>query len=77
MQAIESPPSNASAALGLAERTRLHVFDASYLELALARQGAVLVTNDAELLQAGIKELGPQRAFSSDAAFQKFVEAFA
>lgn len=75
MEGIESPPADAPSALGIAERMRLHVFDASYLALATARQDAVLITNDEALLQAGIKELGAKRAFSSDAAFHAFVEA--
>lgn len=77
MQGVESAPENASSALELAARSGLHVFDASYLEIAIANKDAVLVTNDAQLLQAGIAQLGAKRAFTSDGAFRAFVEGSA
>lgn len=46
---------HASEVLGLAFRHGLTAYDASYLELALAR-GAVLVSNDAALLRAAGSE---------------------
>lgn len=52
----------------LAERFRLTVFDAAYLQLAATREGSVLVTEDVRLRTAARRLLGAARAFDAQGA---------